>query len=165
MVPRAPPDLSTFPDRIRLHGEAEAFVEHIIDTHVQTKANLDASVTKYKATKDSHRRRLVFEVGDLVWAVLTRDRMPAHAYNKLKSKKISPLEVLERINEMHIASACHLVLQRLMSLTSNTYPAIFHLICLLIRGRILFIPGNLMQQHLRRSMATFLFLIRILLAN
>ncbi|KAL0747395.1 hypothetical protein Bca101_029397 [Brassica carinata] len=25
--------------------------------------------------------------------------MPAHAYNKLKSKKIGPLEVLERIND------------------------------------------------------------------
>lgn len=46
MVPRAPPDLSTLPDRLRLHGEAEAFVEHLVDTHAQTKTNLDASVTK-----------------------------------------------------------------------------------------------------------------------
>ena len=35
----------------------------------------------------------------MVWAYLTRERMPAHAYNKLKSKKIGPLEVLERIND------------------------------------------------------------------
>ncbi|WZY94938.1 hypothetical protein YC2023_067267 [Brassica napus] len=48
---------------------------------------------------DSNRRRLVFREGDLVWAVLTRDRMPAHAYNKLKAKKIGPLEVLEHIND------------------------------------------------------------------
>lgn len=42
---------------------------------------------------------MVFEVGDLVWAVLTKDRMPSRTYNKLKAKKIGPLEVLERIND------------------------------------------------------------------
>ncbi|KAG2332572.1 hypothetical protein Bca52824_003752 [Brassica carinata] len=88
IVPRAPPDLSTLPDRTRLHGGAE-----------QTTTNLETSVQKYKAAADAHRRRLIFEVGDLVWAVLTRDRMPAHSYNKLKAKKIGPLEVLERIND------------------------------------------------------------------
>lgn len=99
MVPRAPPDLANLPDRIRLHGGAETFVEQIVETHTTTKSNLEASVTKYKAAADAHRRRLVFDAGDLVWAVPTRDRMPAHAYNKLKAKKIGPLKVLERIND------------------------------------------------------------------
>ncbi|WZZ01389.1 hypothetical protein YC2023_073717 [Brassica napus] len=39
------------------------------------------------------RRRLVFDVGDLVWVYFTRDRMPAHTYNKLKSVQVGPLEV------------------------------------------------------------------------
>ena len=42
---------------------------------------------------------MVFDIGDLVWVYLTRDRLPAHAYNKLKSKKIGPVEILERIND------------------------------------------------------------------
>lgn len=99
VVPRGPPDLSSLPDRVRLHGGAEAFVDAILDTHAQAKVNLDTSVAKYKAAADSHRRRLVVEVGDLVWVVLTRDRMPAHAYNNLKAKKIGPVQVLERIND------------------------------------------------------------------
>ena len=99
IVTRAPLDLSTLPDRVRLHGGAEAFMEKVIETHEQTTSNLETSTQKYKAAADTHRRRLVFEVGDLVWAVLTRDRMPAHSYNKLKAKKIGPLEVLERIND------------------------------------------------------------------
>lgn len=37
-------------------------------------------------------------MGDLVYAVLTKDRFPIHEYNKLASRKISPLEVLEVIN-------------------------------------------------------------------
>lgn len=83
--PRGPPDLSTLPDRVRLYGKAEAFVDNIVETHAQAKANLDTSAAKYKNSADSHRRRLVFDVGDLVLVVLTRDRMPAHAYNKLKA--------------------------------------------------------------------------------
>ena len=39
-----------------------------------------------------------FDVGDFVWAVLTKDRFPAGEYNKLSAKKIGPLEVLEKIN-------------------------------------------------------------------
>lgn len=99
ILPRGPPDLSTLPDRVRLHGGADTFVDHILDTHAEAKANLDANVVKYKAAADSHRLRLVFEVGDLVWVVLTRDKMPAHAYNKLKAKKIGPVKILERIND------------------------------------------------------------------
>lgn len=74
-------------------------MEHLLDTHAHTKVNLDASVSKYKATTDAHRRHLVFEVDDLVWVVLTRDCMPAGTYNKLKPKKIGHLKVLERIND------------------------------------------------------------------
>lgn len=47
---------------------------------------------------DRHRRDVQFNVGDKVWAVLTKDRFPAHEYNKLKARKIGPLEVLEKIN-------------------------------------------------------------------
>lgn len=41
----------------------------------------------------------MFEVSNYVWAFLTKDRMPSHAYNKLKNKKIGPLIVLECIND------------------------------------------------------------------
>lgn len=74
-------------------------MEQVTETHALAKENLEASTVKYKVAADEHRRRLVFKVGDLVWAVLTRDRMPSHAYNKLKAKKIGPLEVLQRIND------------------------------------------------------------------
>ena len=99
IIPRGPLELSTLPDRTRLHGDATTFVDALVDIHAQAITNLESSSSKYKQAADTHRRRLVFEVGDFVWAYLTRDRMPAHAYNKLKAKKIGPLEVLERIND------------------------------------------------------------------
>ena len=41
----------------------------------------------------------MFEVSDLVWVVLTRDRFLVDEYNKLKERKISPCEVLHKIND------------------------------------------------------------------
>lgn len=99
IVPRGPPDLSSLPDRVRLHGGAEAFVDAILDTHAQVNANIEVFVSQYKSAADLHRRRLVFEVGDLVWVVLTRDRMLFHAYNKLKTKKIGHVKITKRIND------------------------------------------------------------------
>ena len=47
---------------------------------------------------DKKRRALEFQVGDLVWAVLTKDRFLVGEYNKLSAKKIRPLEIIEKIN-------------------------------------------------------------------
>ena len=39
-----------------------------------------------------------FEVGDYVWAVLTKDHFSVGDYNKLSAKKIGPVEIVEKIN-------------------------------------------------------------------
>lgn len=99
IVPRGPVDLSSLPDHSRAHGGAVSFVEEMAVIHAETSTNLQSSSQKYKAAVDIHRRLLIFNTCNLVWAVLTKDRMPSRAYNKLKAKKIGPLEVLERIND------------------------------------------------------------------
>lgn len=45
-----------------------------------------------------------------MWVYFTRDRMPSHAYNKLKAKKIRPLVVLERINDNAYVSFLYSIL-------------------------------------------------------
>lgn len=99
IIPRGHVNLSTLPDYTRLHGDASSFVESLAQVHAATHARLESSTTKYKQAADKHRQRLVFDIGDFVWVYLTRDRLPAQAYNKLKSEKIGPVEVLERIND------------------------------------------------------------------
>jgi len=47
---------------------------------------------------DKKRRALEFQVGDFVWAVLTKDRFSVGEYNKLSARKIGPLEIIEKIN-------------------------------------------------------------------
>ena len=97
-MPRGPLDLLPLPNKTRIHGKAEVFVQHLQDTHKQVRENLIQSTAKYKAAADKKRRLVEFEVGDFVWAVLTKDRFSVGEYNKLAAKKVDPLEVLEKIN-------------------------------------------------------------------
>lgn len=97
-IPRGPIDLSVVPDRTRSHGRACDFVETFATVHDQVRSNLEAATAKYKAAADTKRRDVQFNVGDKVWAVLTKDRFPPNTYNKLKPRKIGPLQVLEKIN-------------------------------------------------------------------
>jgi hypothetical protein len=60
---------------------------------------LEKSSEKYKKPADLKRRNVEFNEGDLVYAVLTKDRFPVGTYNKLKARKFGPVEVVKRINE------------------------------------------------------------------
>lgn len=97
-MPRCPLDLTSTPDPSRFHGTAVDFVEDLTRIHGQTRDNLIASSSAYKERVDKHRRNEQFEVGDFVWAVLTKDRFAVREYNKLKPRKIGPVEIIEKIN-------------------------------------------------------------------
>ncbi|KAI9174834.1 hypothetical protein LWI28_023368 [Acer negundo] len=98
LVPRSPIDLILLPSKTRVHGKAEDFVQGLHEVHKQVQENLLQSVEKYKLAADKKRRHLEFDVGDFVWAVLTKDRFAVGEYNKLAAKKIGPLEIVEKIN-------------------------------------------------------------------
>ncbi|KAG5230103.1 hypothetical protein IMY05_015G0066000 [Salix suchowensis] len=98
LVPRSPIDLIPLPSKTRVHGKAEDFVQGLQETHKQVQDNLLQSVEKYKLAADKKRRHLEFEVGDFVWAVLTKDRFAVGEYHKLAAKKVGPLEIVEKIN-------------------------------------------------------------------
>ncbi|KAK6155787.1 hypothetical protein DH2020_010035 [Rehmannia glutinosa] len=98
VVPRAPVDLLVLPSTTPVDKRAAEYIADLQVLHEQTREHLTAANERYKRAVDLRRRDVQFEVGDFVWAVLTRDRFPAHEYNKLSSRKVGPLEVLEKIN-------------------------------------------------------------------
>ncbi|KAF7135555.1 hypothetical protein RHSIM_Rhsim08G0252200 [Rhododendron simsii] len=85
-------------DRKRIHGKATDFVQQLQRIHKETEQHLYDSTARYKLAADKKRRFVEFEVGNFVYAVLTKDRYSAHDYNKLAACKIGPVEVVEKIN-------------------------------------------------------------------
>ncbi|PKI59742.1 hypothetical protein CRG98_019845 [Punica granatum] len=98
VIPRGPLDLLPMPDKTRVHGKAADFVNGLQEIHEAVQNNLKNAAMKYKAVADRRRRHVEFEVGDFVWAVLTKDRFSAGDYHKLAARKIGPVEIVEKIN-------------------------------------------------------------------
>nr|GEU53554.1 transposon Ty3-I Gag-Pol polyprotein isoform X1 [Tanacetum cinerariifolium] len=65
----------------------------------KVKLQVQAHNAKYKKAADLHRRKVVFEDKDYVWAVLTKDRLPAGVNVKLRDRKIGPCQIQKKIND------------------------------------------------------------------
>lgn len=48
---------------------------------------------------NQHRKRVVFQEGDLVWIHLRKDRFPGGHFGKLQPRADGPFKVLKRIND------------------------------------------------------------------
>ncbi|PKI79014.1 hypothetical protein CRG98_000587 [Punica granatum] len=98
IVPKGPLDLIPLPNQSKVHGKAADFVDSLREIHQAVFEHLTAANAKYKQVADKKRRLVEFEVGDYVWAILTKDRYPTGEYNKLSARKIGPVEVIKKIN-------------------------------------------------------------------
>ncbi|VFQ61163.1 unnamed protein product [Cuscuta campestris] len=72
---------------------------HLKGIHEQVRSKIEESNNRYKARVDKHRRQVLFDVGDFVWVVLTKDRFLVGEYDKLKERKIRPCEIVQKIND------------------------------------------------------------------
>ncbi|GJR41827.1 putative nucleotidyltransferase, ribonuclease H [Tanacetum coccineum] len=104
--PRGPLDLMTPQVSRSVPKKVQDFVEGLHDVHKAVRDNLVRANSKYKQDADQKRRHVDFEVGNFVWAILTKDHFSVGEYNKLYAKKIRPVEVVEKMN----SNAYHLKL-------------------------------------------------------
>lgn len=66
-------DLVPIPRIGRLSIKADEMANYLRGIHDQVKKVIEDSNGTYNAPSDSHRRKVTFEVGDLVRAILIRD--------------------------------------------------------------------------------------------
>lgn len=98
-IPNGVLELTPLPSFGKKNQNADDLVAEFGMIHKLVHQRLSESNAKYKAAADQHRRHVVFQAGDYVWSVLTKDRFPAGQYSKLSQRKIGPCQVLRKIND------------------------------------------------------------------
>jgi len=119
----------------RLSINVNEMTDYLEGVHDQVKQAIKDSNTKYKTQFDSHKRKVTFEVGNLVWVVLTHDHFLVNKCNKLLERKVGRCEVLQKIN----ANGYRL---RLPSYLKSSH--VFNAKTMWTRGRVLSNQGRLM---------------------
>ncbi|GKB47893.1 hypothetical protein Tco_0898646 [Tanacetum coccineum] len=85
------------PTQFSSSGEEQA--QHVQQIHSQVRARIEQQNQKYKERADTHRKRVVFREGDLVWIRLGKERFPAGRFGKLQPRADGPFRVLKKIND------------------------------------------------------------------
>ena len=63
------------------------------------RSKIEKANVAYQAQANKHKKRVVFQPGDLVWIHLRKERFPSKRKNKLTLRDDGPFEVLERMND------------------------------------------------------------------
>jgi hypothetical protein len=93
-VPCAPIDLLPLPSSVQNNFDATQYAELILKLHATTKDNIERMNVKYKVVGDRGRKDVVFEVGNLVWLHLRKDRFPDLRKSKLMPCADGPFKVI-----------------------------------------------------------------------
>jgi transposase InsO family protein len=96
--PCSPVDLAPIPIIGPVLNSVQDRVSLLQDIHEQVHLNLQDNISKYKASYDKKHRQVLFELGDLVWVTLTKERLPPELHGKLAPKRIGPCAVTDIIN-------------------------------------------------------------------
>ncbi|XP_074304329.1 uncharacterized protein LOC141639043 [Silene latifolia] len=94
--PLMPTDLAPI-QRKKIDFDAKKRVEQMLQIHAQVKKQIEKTNEAYKARAKGPKQATNFEVGDLVWINLRKERFPAKRKNKLMPRVDGPFEVLEKI--------------------------------------------------------------------
>ena len=81
--PLSPNDLTPQPQDQKPHVDATTRVKQIQKLHELVKARIGKTNAAYEAQANKHRRKIVFQPGDLVWIHLRKERFLSKRSNKL----------------------------------------------------------------------------------
>jgi hypothetical protein len=97
--PIAPIDLLPLPLQERTNMEASKRAAYIKKIHEKTKKAIELKAVRKAASMNKHRKKVLFEPGDLVWIHLRKERFPDQCKSKLMPRGDGPFRVLTKIND------------------------------------------------------------------
>lgn len=97
--PITPLDLLPLPLQERANMEATKRADYVKKMHEKTKETIERKIQSYAAKANKHRKKMLFQPGELVWVHLRKDRFPEKRKSKLMPHGDGPFRVLEKIND------------------------------------------------------------------
>jgi len=97
--PPSPLDLTARPLDQKLSGDVASRVEKIKKIHELVRSKIENTNEAYQAQANKHKKKMVFQPGDLRWIHLRKERFSSKRKNKLMPSTDSPFELLECIND------------------------------------------------------------------
>jgi hypothetical protein len=79
--------------------EASKRAAYINKIHEKTKEAIELKAVRKAASMNKHRKKVLFEPGDLVWIHLRKERFPDQRKSKLMPRWDGPFRVLAKIND------------------------------------------------------------------
>jgi hypothetical protein len=79
--------------------EATKHAAYVKKIHEKTKEAIELKAMLKVATMNKHRKKVLFEPGDLVWIHLRKDRFPDKRKSKLMPRGGGPFRVLAKISD------------------------------------------------------------------
>jgi hypothetical protein len=79
--------------------EATKRAAYVRKIHEKTKETIELKAMRKAASMNKHRKKVLFEPGDLVWIHLRKARFPDKRKSKLMPRGDGPFRVLAKIND------------------------------------------------------------------
>jgi hypothetical protein len=83
----------------QLNIQAEGVVDYLWSIHEQVKKTITNNHANYKAIIDTHFRKVLFKISDLVRKVITRDKFLMRKDNESKVKRKKDILLLDVLND------------------------------------------------------------------
>ena len=97
--PYVPIDLIELPKNEYIHDDAKKHAANMIKLHKLVRERIEKVNEAYKKRANKGRTRRSFEVGDLVWVHLRKERFPGRRKHKLMPHAEGPFKILAKYGE------------------------------------------------------------------
>ncbi|XP_056855141.1 LOW QUALITY PROTEIN: uncharacterized protein LOC130504544, partial [Raphanus sativus] len=115
--PISPLDLMPLPECARVSMDGKKKAEMVQQIHEQARKNIVEKTKQYTKKANKGRREMIFDVGDMVWVHLRKERFPKERKSKLMARIDGPFEIIQKIND----NAYKIDLQDELDLRSNPF--------------------------------------------